>query len=94
MQEQNKDSTQNYSYFPIILESEDQLKKIEKALNLKDIFPRRYFYPSLDTLSYINPPQFCEISRDIASRILCLPMYPELKKKQQELIIEIIKDAA
>jgi len=89
-QEQNKDSTQNYSYFPIILESEDQLKKIEKALNLKDIFPRRYFYPSLDTLDYIDPTQFCEISRDIASRVLCLPMYVGLEVNHQKNIIEIL----
>ena len=90
-QEQNKDSTQNYSYFPIILESEEQLKKIEKALTLKDIFPRRYFHPSLDTLSYINPKQFCKISRNIASRILCLPMYAELDSADQKEIIKILK---
>ena len=91
-QKENKDSTQNYSYFPIILESEEQLKRIEKALNLKQIFPRRYFYPSLDTLAYIKPKQVCEISRDISSRILCLPIYPGLEIKQQELIIEIVKN--
>jgi dTDP-4-amino-4,6-dideoxygalactose transaminase len=90
-QEQNKDSTQNYSYFPIILESEEQLKKIEKALNLKEIYPRRYFYPSLDTLDYIDPAQFCEISRDIANRILCLPMYAEIDSADQKKIIEILK---
>jgi len=89
-QEHNEDSTQNYSYFPIILESEEQLKKTEKALNLKDIFPRRYFYPSLDTLDYIDPTQYCEISRDIASRILCLPMYVELEVNQQKNIIETL----
>ena len=89
-QEQNKDSTQNYSYFPIILESEEQLKKVVKALNLKDIFPRRYFYPSLDTLTYINPNQFCKISRDISKKILCLPIYPDLHVKQQKKIIEIL----
>ena len=89
-QQQNEDSSQNYSYFPIILESEYQLKEIEKALNLRDIFPRRYFYPSLDTLSYIEPNQFCEVSRDISSRILCLPMYPELKEEEQSSIIQTI----
>ena len=89
-QEQNKDSTQNHSYFPIILESEKQLKKIEKALNLKDIFPRRYFYPSLDTLDYIQPTQFCEVSRGIASKILCLPMYADLQVNQQRNIIETL----
>ena len=69
----------------------EQLKKIEKALNLKDIFPRRYFYPSLDALTYINPKQFCKISRDIASRILCLPMYAELDSADQKEIIKILK---
>ena len=89
-QEQNKDSSQNYSYFPIILESEEQLKKVEKALNLKEIFPRRYFYPSLDTLDYIDSTQFCKISRYIASRVLCLPMYAELEVSQQKSIIETL----
>jgi dTDP-4-amino-4,6-dideoxygalactose transaminase len=91
-QEQNEHSAPNYSYFPIILESEEQLKKLEKALSKKEIFPRRYFYPSLDALNYISAKQFCKKSRDIASRILCLPMYPELDSADQIKIIEIIKD--
>jgi len=92
-QQQNKDSSQNYSYFPIILESEDQLKKVEKALNLKEIFPRRYFYPSLDTLGYIKPKQYSEISRDISKRILCLPMYPSLDIIVVKNICDIIKES-
>ena len=89
-QKQNEDSIQNYSYFPIILRSEEQLKKLENALNLKDIFPRRYFYPSLDTLCYIRPKQFLSNSRDISCKVLCLPMYPELKEEDQRSIIETI----
>ena len=92
-QQQNKDSTQNYSYFPIILESEEQLIKIEKALNLKKIFPRRYFYPSLDTLTYIKPKQYCEVSKDISKRILCLPMYAELNTSILLRICDIIKNS-
>lgn len=91
LQEQNEHSSQNHSYFPIVLKSEAQLKQIEKALNAKQIFPRRYFYPSLDTLSYIEPKQLCEISRDISTRILCLPMYPDLEREIQMTIIDIIK---
>lgn len=89
--ERNLNSTQNYSYFPVILENEAQLIQVEKSLNEKEIYPRRYFYPSLDTLSYVDKNQYCKISRDISKRILCLPMYPELLKKQQALIIELIK---
>ena len=88
----NSNSTLNYSYFPIICESESSLEKIKKALNKNKIFPRRYFYPSLDTLDYIEPKQCCDISRDISKRILCLPMYPELKREEQLKIIKIVKE--
>lgn len=91
-QEQNQNATQNYSYFPIVLESEEQLLKVQKALNEQEIFPRRYFYPSLDTLSYIEPKQYCFNSRDIAGRILCLPIYAELEREIQDKIINIIKE--
>jgi len=90
-QEQNKNSTQNYSYFPIVFKDEEELKRVEKALNKNKISPRRYFYPSLDTISYIEPKQCMQISRDISTRILCLPVYPELSKEDQNNIIEIVK---
>ena len=90
-QEQNENSTQNYSYFPVVFKSEEQLLKVQKALNEREIFPRRYFYPSLDTLNYIEPKQECEISRDISKRILCLPIYAELEKDVQDIIISTIK---
>ncbi|KYJ86991.1 DegT/DnrJ/EryC1/StrS family aminotransferase [Sulfurovum riftiae] len=88
---QNPHSTKNYGYFPIILKDEDERLKIQKALNEKQIFPRRYFYPSLDTLYYIEPKQKCEISRTISNKILVLPMYPELSEEEQYHIIETIK---
>ena len=90
-QEQNDNATENYSYFPILFKSEKELLKIQKALNSEQIFPRRYFYPSLDTLEYIEPKQECKISRDISKRILCLPIYAELEKDSQDKIIDIIR---
>jgi len=91
-QEQNQNATQNYSYFPIVLKDEEQLLKVQKALNEQQIFPRRYFYPSLDTLSYIEPKQYCANSRDIASRILCLPIYADLDENDLNFIIKIVKE--
>ena len=90
LQQQNKDATLNYSYFPIVLKNEKQMLRVQKALNDEQIFPRRYFYPSLDTLNYIEPKQFMPSSRDISSRILCLPLYPELTEYEQKTIIDII----
>ena len=91
-QEQNEDATQNYSYFPVVFRNEEELLQVQKALNEQNIMPRRYFYPSLDTLTYIEPKQECKISRDISKRILCLPIYVELEKKIQDTIIKTIKE--
>lgn len=40
----------------------------------------------------IEPKQVCETSRDISKRILCLPVYPELEKDVQNIIIATIKE--
>lgn len=90
-QKPNPYATQNYSYFPILFENEEQLLRVKNALNTKNIFPRRYFYPSLDTLSYIEPKQYKPIARDISKRILALPIYPELSQEDQIKIINIIQ---
>lgn len=70
----------NYSYYPIILPSEKNLLKIKSALNKQNIFPRRYFYPSLNKLNYVKYKQM-KISENISKRILCLPLYKGLENK-------------
>jgi dTDP-4-amino-4,6-dideoxygalactose transaminase len=44
----------NYAYYTILFNTEDELLKVVKALNEKQITPRRYFYPSLNTLHYVT----------------------------------------
>lgn len=90
-QEQNQNATENYSYFPVVFKDEAELLRVQKALNVADVNPRRYFYPSLDTLNYIEPKQECKISRDISTRILCLPIFAGLEKNIQDVIISTIK---
>lgn len=89
---QNKNSTNNYSYFSVIFQDEETLKKVQKALNEKNIFPRRYFHPSLDTLNYIEPKQHMPISREVSTKILCLPIYEDLAIEEQALIVKTLKD--
>ena len=91
-QEKNKNATENYSYCPVVFKNEGQLLKVQKALNEQKIFPRRYFYPSLDTLEYIEPKQEMKISRDISKRILCLPIYVDFEKDVQKQVIDIFKE--
>lgn len=94
LQQWNEHGKNNCAYAPVLFKSEEQLLKIEAKLKEKDILPRRYFYPSLDTLSYLGSKQVCNNSRDIASRILCLPIYPELSNSNVGNIIQIIKKGA
>ncbi len=81
----------NYSYFPIIFESEEILLEVKGRLEEENIYPRRYFYPSLDTLEYVKSKKV-SVSKDIAERILCLPLYHNLTSQIQSRICEIILD--
>ncbi len=85
-----RDSTNwNYSYFPILFNDENKLLNAVSKLNENNIFPRRYFYPSLHQLPYVNVPEMT-ISKNISSRILCLPIYKGLSVQQIEMITGII----
>ncbi len=79
----------NHAYYPIIFESEERLKRSQKALEGQRISPRRYFYPSLSSLDYVkNWPT--PASDRIAARVLCLPLYHQLSKEEQDLIARIL----
>ncbi len=84
-----QNSKLNYGYYPIILKNEKEVLKIISALNKKDIFPRRYFYPSLSNLNYVERKAF-PIADDIARRVLCLPLYHDLSFKDIKKISEIV----
>ncbi|TYB80257.1 DegT/DnrJ/EryC1/StrS family aminotransferase [Bizionia gelidisalsuginis] len=83
-------ATRNYSYMPVIFKDEGTLLKVKKALEDKDIVPRRYFYPSLNTLDYVHSNKEMPVSESISKRILCLPLYYELKEEEVKLILSII----
>jgi hypothetical protein len=80
----------NYSYFPIIFETEAQLLKVELELKENNVFPRRYFYPSVNTYTKVVSYQSCPISEDISKRILCLPLYFDLSEDEILKIIALI----
>lgn len=91
-QKWNPHSKNNHAYAPVLFESEDRLLKVEALLKEHNIFPRRYFYPSLDTLDYLKIEHICKYSRNIASRILCLPICPCLTLKNRMRVIEILNE--
>lgn len=82
----------NYSYFPIIFDSEEILLRVEKQLNGNNIFPRRYFYPSVNMYSEIVPYMPTPVSEDISKRILCLPLHLYADKADIEFVARVIKE--
>jgi dTDP-4-amino-4,6-dideoxygalactose transaminase len=88
-----RENTQwNYSYYPVIFESESVLLSVQEELNKIDIYPRRYFYPSLNKVEYTKGKDM-PVSESIASRILCLPLYAELSDVEVITISNIINKA-
>jgi len=90
IQIKNENCTNNYAYFPVLFENEQELLCVMKNLNANGIMPRRYFHPSLDALPYTQYSEVMPISRDIASRIMALPIFPGLSFEVQDEIIKII----
>jgi len=81
----------NCSYFPAVFDSEEQLIQVESILNSKNIFPRRYFYPSVNTFHELLDYEPATVSEDIARRILCLPLYFGLSFNNMAEVINTIK---
>ncbi|MEQ9304900.1 MAG: DegT/DnrJ/EryC1/StrS family aminotransferase [Marinoscillum sp.] len=79
----------NYSYYPVIFPSEEVLEEVLANLSELQIYPRRYFYPSLNTIDYLKG-QKMPISEDISKRVLCLPLYHDLDSVVVEKISSII----
>ena len=80
----------NYAYYPVIFSKEDLLLKVKKELGENSINTRRYFFPSLNKLSYIKNTNYCPVSEDISRRVLCLPLYPDLENSVVDKISSII----
>jgi dTDP-4-amino-4,6-dideoxygalactose transaminase len=80
----------NGAYMPLILPSESCLIEFIRILETKNIFPRRYFYPSLNQLSWLSHDTSveCPISSDLSSRIVCLPSGSDVNDR---VISEILK---
>jgi dTDP-4-amino-4,6-dideoxygalactose transaminase len=80
----------NYAYYPVVFDSGKTTDAVISALNAQDIFPRRYFHPSLNKLGYMNSTDSCPVSESVVNRVLSLPLYPDLDLKDVERISDII----
>jgi dTDP-4-amino-4,6-dideoxygalactose transaminase len=87
-----EDTSWNYSYYPVIFDTEDQLISVLNKLNENGIFPRRYFNPSLNTIDFVNGDEM-QISESISSKILCLPLSHSILDNDLNTICNIINNS-
>ena len=87
----------NYSYFPILVQSEYPISRDDLYLKLKEngIHPRRYFYPLISEFPmYRSLPSSDRDNLQIATaasrEILCLPIYPDLEISKVDEITRFI----
>lgn len=81
----------NYAYYPVLFASEQQLLTVKMHLENKEIFPRRYFYPSLNNLpqtKHLNA--VCPVSDSVSRRVLCLPLFDGLSETETTLIADTV----
>ena len=87
----------NFSYFPILVEAGYPLSRdaLYEKLKSSGIFARRYFYPLITEFPMYRSilsarSDNLPFATDIAYKILCLPIYPDLQLDQVERIIKLI----
>ena len=88
----NPECKYNYSYFPVVFANEKELLKVKEELSKNKVHARRYFYPSLNQLPYIQKKGL-EESESLSRRILCLPLYHDLEVKQIKWISSLVRRA-
>lgn len=88
----------NYSYFPILIEDDFRMDReaLYAFLKAQDIFSRRYFFPLISEFPmYRGMPSSAKenlpVANNVARRVLCLPIYPDLSHSDQTRIISLIK---
>lgn len=86
----NEMATLNYAYFPLVFESEALMLEAKLKLEEKQIFSRRYFYPSLAKSVPYLPKKDLEVTDNVAKRVLCLPLYFNLKVTEVMEICSVI----
>ncbi len=99
LKEKANNESENYSYFPILVEKSYSITRDELYEKLKrnDILARRYFYPLISQFPPYNDlpsalPENLPISKSISEKVLCLPIFADLSVETVKIICDIIKN--
>lgn len=90
----------NHAYFPILVQDDYPLSRDQLYLKMRErnVYARRYFYPLISAFPMYRglpsaAPENLPVADDVASRVLCLPIYPALSVADQLMILDIIRMA-
>jgi dTDP-4-amino-4,6-dideoxygalactose transaminase len=82
----------NYAYFPVVFNSEELAVRTASTLKENGVMARRYFYPSLESVKCLAVQAEFPVSADVASRIICLPVYSALSAESIENVRGILSE--
>lgn len=95
-----KDISPNYAYFPVIVDQEiygiDRNTLFER-LKENNIFARKYFYPLItdfDCYKGCFDTAATPVAKEIAGKVLTLPLYADLQLNVVDHICDIIAEGA
>ena len=93
-----KDVKPNHAYFPIVVDEKEfgtDRQAIYDRLRENDIYTRKYFYPltsDMDCYRGRFDSSLTPVAKQIAERVLTLPMSAHLTEEDVDRICDIIKD--
>ena len=87
----------NFSYAPILIGREYPLSRDElyEKLRVHGIYARRYFFPLTSNMPMYRElpsasPHLLPVANQIADKVLCLPIYPDLSNESIDDIIDLV----
>ena len=86
-------SDYNYAYYPVLFPDEATLLQAFNSMQAQQITPRRYFYPALNCLPYLEQTQPAPVAEGTAARVLCLPLFPGIDPADQLRVVRCIEDS-
>ena len=92
-----RQNRRNYAYFPIFVEDAFPLSRdaLYEKLKEEGIFGRRYFYPLISEFPMYQDlmsanPHGLPVAVNASSRVICLPLYPDLELDAVNQIADVI----
>ena len=86
----------NYAYYPVVFDEKEKgvsRDKIIEALEAKDIFPRKYFYPLCSDLEFMESEgkgTEVPVAHYVADRVLTLPIFSDMDLDDVDEICDVI----